>query len=452
MKQSSKWFWITIILILIPILYLNILYPIFSDDWIYSFVYGKESSGARVSNLFDVFISQYNHYFEWGGRIVVHSIAQLLLWIGNPWADIINAIAFVVFIYNLYYLVCFKEKYNYLILLLITFSIILFQPAFVETCLWITGSANYLWGMIFAVLLIKPCVRYYYDGTNTKDSALHSSIYFVLGLFAGCTHENTMVALIVLFGILILDLKIEKKPIPRWFWFGVSGMILGAIILVASPGNYVRLDIVTEGEETYSMINRVEFVLDNLINSILYRFIYFDIVYIIALIIYITMVKPEKVLKKKCLRLSVYYFIVAHAVLLTMTIAPAFPDRSWFVIIIFILLAIFTLLGNLEFRSIISNVAYLIGVSILSLLFIIDFYWKAETLCEANIMWKNRIEYMEIEKAKGNRNIVFPFERGFHKKYFLDELSADPSSKVNISFSRYYEIDSVRVNYSPPKN
>ena len=65
-----------IILILLGIflmmLILNMFTPLIADDYSYSFKLNNE----RIVNLIDVFNYQLWHYFNWGGRVIAHAIAQ----------------------------------------------------------------------------------------------------------------------------------------------------------------------------------------------------------------------------------------------------------------------------------------------------------------------------------------------------------------------------------------
>ena len=85
----------------ILIFLLNRKYPLCLDDWTYSFVYG-ENPAKRISSMSDIFRSQYNHYFMWGGRSVVHFIAQWLLMQNECLLDILNSLVYTAYVFLLY--------------------------------------------------------------------------------------------------------------------------------------------------------------------------------------------------------------------------------------------------------------------------------------------------------------------------------------------------------------
>ncbi|MFV0418071.1 MAG: DUF6056 family protein [Dysgonomonas sp.] len=129
----------------------NTLYPLYSDDWIYSFRFENSfldlsHSLVSISDLSDIFESQYNHYYSWGGRSVVHFIDQILLWINPTLADFFNSIAYIGFIYIIYRISNSDKDRSIGVFILVACLSWLCMPQLVSNVFWITGSANYLWG------------------------------------------------------------------------------------------------------------------------------------------------------------------------------------------------------------------------------------------------------------------------------------------------------------------
>ena len=73
----------------------NIFMPLCYDDYAYAFIWDGTHGGnldamqidnsqrVRVENLSDILISQYSHYFNWGGRIIGHTLAQIFILLGK---------------------------------------------------------------------------------------------------------------------------------------------------------------------------------------------------------------------------------------------------------------------------------------------------------------------------------------------------------------------------------
>lgn len=60
------------------ILLLNITYPLYADDWGYTFMTGSELT-QKITSFSDILNSQYQHYFLHGGRTITHIITESLI-------------------------------------------------------------------------------------------------------------------------------------------------------------------------------------------------------------------------------------------------------------------------------------------------------------------------------------------------------------------------------------
>ena len=100
MKNKSKTFVNVIVLFLVflIIFLMNRLTLFTSDDFTYSFMYKGEYPQfplEKINNLYDLFISQLNHWQVWNGRFVAHTIAQIFLRFPNIYFDFFNSLAFL---------------------------------------------------------------------------------------------------------------------------------------------------------------------------------------------------------------------------------------------------------------------------------------------------------------------------------------------------------------------
>ena len=139
-------------IIFIIMLVLNIFTPLIADDFNYKYIYGSGYS-ETVKNIFDVFISQYNHYMNWGGRTVAHTIAQCFLLLPKIVFDFFNAACYVGIVYAIFYLGTEKQDKPYL-LILIHLLLWIFVPYFGEDFLWLIGSCNYAWTLLIMLLFL----------------------------------------------------------------------------------------------------------------------------------------------------------------------------------------------------------------------------------------------------------------------------------------------------------
>ena len=123
---------------------LNVHTPLQMDDYDYSFSW---STGKPLAGVADVLASQAAHYRLWGGRSVVHTLAQLFLYWGKGVFNIANTAAYMLLVLELYTLAKPKgRRFCWTILLIIHAALFTLVPFFGTVFLWLDGACNYLWG------------------------------------------------------------------------------------------------------------------------------------------------------------------------------------------------------------------------------------------------------------------------------------------------------------------
>ena len=74
---------------------LNLLTCLYADDFSYTYTFAVKENKYRISNLYELYLSQRNHYQVMNGRTVVHTLAQLFLMWGKPLFNVLNTLAFL---------------------------------------------------------------------------------------------------------------------------------------------------------------------------------------------------------------------------------------------------------------------------------------------------------------------------------------------------------------------
>lgn len=434
-------FTIIVIFSLGLILVLNWHHPLFGDDWNYSL---SIDGHTRIRNFSDIFYSLYNHYFEWGGRIIVHFIAEAILIFEPHKGDIVNSFAYIALTLIIYKIANLANNTRPSLLLGINFLIWFFQPAFGSTILWITGSANYLWGTLIILFFMIP---YLYQAYIPKenDSLTKSILMLIGGVIAGWTNENMVVALIFMLVSIVFYFRIKQDKIPVWAISGIIGAVIGATIMIAAPGNYARM-----GSEIANRYNEQSYI-----NLFISRFIdtlttyYFHVlaptfVYILTLCIYKTY-RTEN--DRPILFISIIFFLGAIVATLVMTASPVFPGRATFGIITLVIVAIGILYANLDFSKVlICRMSY--TVLIFAFLFFIADYNRAyKMLRSIDKQLNSRIERIEKEKKNGQKDLIFEDRITNYDSRFLHyyELTPDSADWHNRMFSKYYEISTIII-------
>lgn len=232
-KENKSCYFILLI-IGIAFLILNILTPEYLDDYLYkyAFVNGKANTNYPIQTINDIIYSQINHYQASNGRVLIHTFVQLFTGIlGKGVFNLVNALVFTCFIaLSVKYS---TKSYNKSLILISTFFILLCFPAFYDTCLWMTGSMNYIWTGLFTIIFL-------YIFKNLQKKEITSSSYLlVLGSIPlGWTHEGTVFPL-ALSLIVYCYLNREQITTSAAFPFAI-GFIIGAFLCTFSPGTMYR--------------------------------------------------------------------------------------------------------------------------------------------------------------------------------------------------------------------
>lgn len=451
-KRSSLFMFFAIIFI--GVLLLNLIQPLFTDDWEYSFIhrlYSCENKGnvsnERINSITDILNSQYLHYFEWGGRSVNHIIAQLLLYIGSPINKIINSLAFILLLLVLSLLS--KKKTSplrvstvLLILLLFFFTI----PALGSTILWITGSANYLWGTLILLLFIIPYKNYVEsESKSINNQSYFKTIYlFFGGIIAGWTNENTVASVIFILVFFIYYLKKEKKKIHIWVYTGVIGLILGFSSMIFAPGNFERYKV-SISELGLTEHSRLELIIKQFLGAVSGILFYtYPLFFILILTFIIYLFYGKRDTRRGVLSLT--FFIASILSLLAMSLSPSFPERAWFGIICFHIISIVILYNSVNFENKLLNIIRIYSLLFFTIVMLGLYISGYKDLYRANLIFQKRATYIKEQKDKHLKNIVFKREvKSKSRINNVYDLTNNPNHWTNCFYARFYDVDSIIV-------
>ena len=229
------------------IFWCNLLMPMLGDDYLYSFVISDNAMfynfvpelAVRVSSFADIFVSLWNHYFIWGGRMVSHFFDQLFGWLGKPLFNPVNAFMFVLLMMEVHWIsdrgrVSLDLKPGRIIWIFFAFWI--FPLNFPSVFLWMTGSCNYLWTAVIVLGFLIPYVRQWFSDRPLEINPL---IMLSAGVIAGWTNENNICWIIVAIALMCRRLRAEHR-MSRWMIAGLIGLSIGYALLILAPGNVAR--------------------------------------------------------------------------------------------------------------------------------------------------------------------------------------------------------------------
>ena len=239
MKSIIKKNWLYIFIFAFIFVF-NSVTPLIMDDYQYSFIFGGIE---RVRSLNDIVVSQTNHYLHWGGRTVAHTIAQFFLMFPKWVFNIANSLVFC----GLIYLICEHAKNlkcnRYVMIIVAFFAIWFFMPEFGQTILWLTGSCNYLWGSFFILLALLSFTRKL-DNHEYKMNVYQIIFFAIISFIGGWCNENTSGALVFLMLVIIIALLFKRVKIEKHFYLFIILSLISFVIMILSPGNYLRSALV----------------------------------------------------------------------------------------------------------------------------------------------------------------------------------------------------------------
>lgn len=181
----------------------------------------------------------YRHYMGWSGRLLADYASSLIL-LSKSHA-VVSVILGAIAAGTCYLIAAlpgrlFGTAFSPFKFVVIVGLYWVCNPNLGQTTFWVVGACNYLVTNFFIVLFLYLYLTY-------KASAGWGirTVLFVSALLAGCTNENTSLAIIYTFIAMCLVMKFFKIEfdLKSACFYGV-GLVIGMLVLLLAPGNYVR--------------------------------------------------------------------------------------------------------------------------------------------------------------------------------------------------------------------
>lgn len=294
-------------------------------------------TGLPISNLCDIPESQVWHYLNWGGRSIAHTLLQLVLWAGPVAADVINVIVTVLIVA----LICKLADARQLIfgLMALGFLVIL-NADWSQNLLWQSGVANYLYMTTF-ILLFLLC--YFRTLENPTAKGLPGILLWIapLGLFAGWSNENMGPAVFIGTLCIIIYIKVKENRIYPWMIAGNIFCLIGSVLMIIAPGNYVRNGEAVDDVAGKGLLWRVFLRGFSVTNGLFYYLLDAVVLLLVLLFVYCF------VLGRKLRKTD--YFMLLMAVLSwgAMVLSPHYPGRAAFGTMVLIMVPIMYMIARL---------------------------------------------------------------------------------------------------------
>lgn len=444
---------IALITLLIGFLFyvLNYYTPLYADDYSYSFSF---ATGERMESITQLFDSQVAHYQNMNGRSVTHLLAQTFLLLGDNLFNFINVIFFLALLYLIYYHACGTFS-DFSITKFSVIAILLFLscPSFGQSFLWITGSANYLYGILIILCVLLP-YRRQVKGVNSNHSIwleiIISVIYLLLGVIAGWTNENTSVAMIAMMIAYIVFFRIKSIKIHLWNITGCIGGVVGLILMISSPGTSNRFDSAGGSGGIVAWLKRILFYSCDIFTHLelaIALFIILSVLFFYQKRNQLSKLSRQKVIaiSTECCVTLIYLFGFLVSVY-SMIVSPQFPDRAWSGPIVIFLISMVNLSSLVDMSDIKSKVGKSVVVGFLLILCAATYINAFFELKNINTAYNDRVATIETAVYSNEKSVEIPKICGWsgYSCYSVSgDLVLDCNTWPNTDIARYYGIDKI---------
>ena len=336
-KKSKKILGIlTIILLGISILVMYLTHrrvPFMMDDIWYSTMLSEDTP---IRTFGDIVKSQIWHYKNWGGRSMTHGILQLTLLTGEQIADILN----IIFTLLLSGSICLVARQRHLGAFFGATAMVLGLNAnWKMSMFWQAGAANYLYITVFILLFVFCYLREV--GEDTTVSPLPGIVFWILplGILAGWSNENMGPAVWLLSVAVILTTAKKKSRIPCWMLVGSVSALLGSIMVIVAPGNFVRSSQAPDRE--YGFLWRL-FMRCYAEGKATMEYLFPTLLVLAAVLLV-----GKCALKIPIGRQNIYLLLLALLSWGAMVLSPHYPDRASFGTMVFLICVIISMTGKI---------------------------------------------------------------------------------------------------------
>ncbi|HPF87931.1 MAG TPA: DUF6056 family protein [Candidatus Limiplasma sp.] len=432
-KRKMIWFWAILGAFYLAMLLLNFITPLVSDDYRYCFSF---ATGERITSVWQIFPSLAAHYTSQHGRIFVHFFVQLMLLVGKPVFNFINAGVAALLLLGIYRMASRLSNKEPFFLLVIAAVLIVFTPAFGQTMLWLDGACNYLWGITLIVWVLVPVRDAMVEQTG-KPSGRMLALLFIGSLLAGATSENNSPAAIAFIGLCWLTVLVRERRLSGWMFLCIALAVAGWLSIVLSPGTIARNAY--QENPTLSALGQKMVRFQNVVAAFEKEQLVLSCAYIFLFAMGVVLG-----LQREKLRVSAFFFVAALLADLVLIFSNYLPTRSLMGSSVFILAACGMLLFPLlqtSFRALLAGAcACVVLLALVTAARILPDNYTRFRLAQT------REQYVVEQQAAGNLDVTTYSIEGkspYDVYYDLSDISNDETYFPNVYYAKYYGLNSV---------
>ena len=457
-----------VLLIIFVLMYLlNSMAPMMNEDYFAAFVWpfgvpnlGELPIDAKRVSCFSVFLENTKvYYLTEGGRVPGGMPGSFFSWQGKIYFNPLNALMFALLIVEIYWIshegtitLDFDPKF----LFWIFFSLWSFNIGFLGTCLWMSGSSNYLWMTVINLAFLIPYIKSFYNNDYLINDTLSKKFcLFFLGVLAGWCHETTNCWLIV---ILFYALFLHKgnncsRNVQQWRLCGFIGLCIGYALLILAPGNFARLHTQEHELLAYKLS---EHIIIFAFHLLLWYFVIKSL-YILHEV-FPQLTKKQKSLVKPYMDIAKAFMFIAFGSGVLLFLIPVSSIRPSFLNLVFLTVAVATVyriqerIGIFVIRGVFKPILKFIGYSYFAVTMLTSLwwnhhnwnYWNGVLLQINNLVNNEQHIVLEVEPYETMKNPFWQYLSGFHI-FGMPVLSDNENERINRVVARYYNIKGIRL-------
>ncbi len=424
---------------------LNVLTPLYADDYSYVFTFEYAEEKFRITNLSQLFYSQLNHYMVMNGRTVAHTLAQLFLMWGKPVFNVINTAAFLLLGWAMQALMTGGRGTSLPHWLFALFGLWFVTPAFGQDFLWLTASCTYLYCVLLVLAYLIPWRRAL-EGED-RGGAWRALAFLPFGVLAGWTSENAAAAMIGMEVLFIIAFALKKRPVRAWMFTGLAGTLAGFALLIFAPGQTARL----EGTGGFGTLT------DWLYRALSISWNAFRYLWLPALVFLLLaglkLWQDRRFAWRDWLAVGIF-LLGSLASAYCMVASTMFPARAWSCVVIYTLITVGCLASACDWPRVSK---YLLpGLCITALVVAGVLYAQAvQSIYATNRAVLARDESAAAQKAAGATELVLePIAADSRYNCYAPEGDLLPDSSLwpNTALANYYGVDKVHSTEEASEN
>lgn len=237
--EKGKMIFISCIMALLILIQHRYVYMYFDDYGYASLSYAGFDNHAGMSyGLADIFQFLKAHYFNWGGRILYFFFEIILFRIGGlPIMQLTQAaiiILIAVIAGKMLALMTQANSYKCVALTLILFGLVQLKTLR-DGVYWYSASVLYIWPLLPFIGSIYLCLH-----NEKKETVCKKILCIILVFLAAFSQEQISILTIVFYILLTLSYFADRKKIPYYLYGVCISAIVGGILTILAPGNFVR--------------------------------------------------------------------------------------------------------------------------------------------------------------------------------------------------------------------